>query len=161
MQKNVSRPQLATRAMQRVVVLAEVRRHVRCRQKTSLETVRPVVIRALDAIGEMAGALLTEPRPAMAADVEQRVNSARGVARDDDALVAQRAREVVAGVRNLIGSAGADPVAEIEALDLCAVEVGVGVEGPREGGVHTESLVLRSWSLALVCRTQGPGPRTD
>ena len=61
---------------------------------------------------------------------------ARRVARDDDALVAERAGEVVAGVRNLIGAAGADPAVEVEALELGAIEVRVGVEAPRQRGVH-------------------------
>ena len=55
------------------------------------------------------------------------------------ALVAERAREVVAGVRNLIGAAGADPAVEIEALQLRAVELGVGVEAARQCGVHARS----------------------
>ena len=46
------------------------------------------------------------------------------------------AGEVVAGVRNLIGAAGADPAVEIEALELGAIEVRVGVEAARQGGVH-------------------------
>ena len=138
--EDVPVPHVAAGPVQRVVVPAEIRRHVRRCEEASLETVRPVVIRALDAIGEMPLGLLAQPRAAMTADVEQRVNRARPVARDDDALVAERAREVVAGVRNLIGAPGADPAVEIEPLELGAIKVRIGVEAPGEGGVHRRSL---------------------
>ena len=138
------RPNLAAGAMQRIVVLRELGRHVRRREQLAVERVGPVVIRALDAIDEMTFGLIAQPRAAMAADVEQRVNLARRVARDDDALVAERAREVVAGVRNLIGAAGADPAVEIEALELGAIEVRVGVEAAGKGGVHSQARLLKA-----------------
>ena len=43
----------------------------------------------------------------------------------------RRTREVIAGVRNLIGASGADPAFDVEALQLRAVEIGIGVEAPR------------------------------
>ena len=113
--------------------------HVGRREEASFEIVGPVVIGALDAIDEVTLALLAESRTAMAADVEQRVNRACSIARDDDALVAECADEVVARVGNLIGAAGADPAVEIEALELRAVERGVGVEAARQCGVHARS----------------------
>src|SRR5207237_433063 len=83
--------------------------------------VGPVVIRALDAIDEVAFGLVAQPRAAMAADVEQRLDRAGSVARDDDALVAERASEVVARFWNLIGAAGADPAIEVEAIERSVI----------------------------------------
>src|SRR3954470_5084824 len=136
MDEHVSVPHFAAGAVERIVLLRKSRRHVRRRQQASLDPVGPVVIRALDAIGEMAFGLLAQARSAVPTDVEQRVNISRAAARDDDALVAERAREEVAGVRNLIGTTGADPAVEIEALELGAIEIRVGVETPRQGGMH-------------------------
>jgi len=50
----------------------------------------------------------------MPAHVEERVQRSRSIARDDEAFVAERSREVIAGARNLIGAAGADPAREKE-----------------------------------------------
>jgi hypothetical protein len=72
----------------------------------------------------------------VATDVEQRLNLAGTIARDDDAVVAERTDEEVTGVRNLAGAAGADPAREVEALELRAVEVRVGVEATRKSSVH-------------------------
>jgi hypothetical protein len=102
------------------------------------------VVRALDAIDEVAFGLLAEPRAAMAADVEERVHGARPVARDDEAFVAERAGEVVAGARNLIGAAGADPAPEVETRELGAIEVRVGVEPAGQRGVHDEQRRLNA-----------------
>ena len=77
MNEHVAVPHLAAGAVQRVVVLAEIRRHVRRGEQPSVEVVGPVVIRTLDAIDEMPFGLIAQPRAAMAADVEQRVNLAR------------------------------------------------------------------------------------
>ena len=52
----------------------------------------------------MTFGLLAQTGAAMAADVEQRMNRARPVARDDDAFVAERAGEVIARARDLIGA---------------------------------------------------------
>jgi len=155
----MSVPDLAARAVQRVLVLAEAGRHMRRRQQAALQIVGPVVIRALDAIDEVALGLLAEPRAAMAADVEERVHGARPVSRDDDAFVAERAREVVAGARNLIGAAGADPAPEVEARELGAIEVRVGVEPAGQRGVHGEKRTSNSAFDVMYSRAHDTTPR--
>lgn len=69
-------PHIAAGTMQRVFVLAEPRRHVRRREQAAPEIVRPRVIGTLDAIDEVTFGLFADPRPTMAAYVEQRVNLA-------------------------------------------------------------------------------------
>src|SRR5205814_10291285 len=67
----------------------------------------------------------------------------------DLAVVADRAREETAGIRNLIGAAHTDPAVEIKALELGAIKVGVSVETTRRSEEHTSELQsLRH----LVCR---------
>ena len=88
----------------------------------------------------MTFGLLAQTGAAMAADVEQRMNRARPVARDDDAFVAERAGEVIARLRNVIGAAGADPALKVEALELGAIESRVGVKAPGKRRVHAGSL---------------------
>src|SRR5262249_41089078 len=109
---------------------------VRRREEAAGEVVRPGVVRALDPSGEMPFGLLAQPCTAMAADVEQRVDRPLLVSRDDDAVVADRAREKVAGAWNLVGAPRADPAVEIETLQLGAIEVGVGVKLSGKGRVH-------------------------
>ena len=122
--------------MERVLVLAEIRRHVRRGEQAALEIVGPIVIRALNPLDEVPFGLLAQPRAAMPADVEQRVNRPGRVARDDHAVVAERPGEIVARVRYLIGAPRADPAIEVEALELGAIEVGIGIESPRQGRMH-------------------------
>jgi len=125
-------PHFAAGPMQRVLVLAESRRHVRRREQTACEVVGPRVIRTLDPFDEVTLGLFAQPCAAMTADVEQRVDLARSVARHDDTVVAKRAREVVAGLRDLIGAAGADPAVEKKAPELGAVEIRIRVESARK-----------------------------
>src|SRR5438094_3120675 len=120
-------PDVASRSVQRILVLPEIGRHVRRGKKPSAEIVRPRVIRTLNPIREMAVGLIADARAAMTADVEQRVHLSRSVAHDDDAFAGERAREVVARVRNLIGAPGADPAIEIETFELTAIEIRVGI----------------------------------
>src|SRR5262245_10729592 len=129
--EDVPVPGLAASSMERIVLLAEFRRHMRRREQPSIEVVRPRVIGALDATGEMTFRLLAQLCAAVTAHVEQRVDLTRSVARDDHAVVPKRAREVIAGVGNLIGAPGADPAVDVEALQLRAVEIRIGVEAPR------------------------------
>src|ERR1035437_6065576 len=131
-------PDVAAGAMQRVVRFAELRRHVRRGEQLSLKVVRPRVIRALNAIDEMAFGVRADPRAPMTAHVEHGVYPAGAVARDDQALVADRAREEIACIRNLVGAPGADPACEIQALELRLVERRIGVEMSRQRLVHTD-----------------------
>src|SRR5262249_7513050 len=134
--EDVAVPRFTAGSMQRELVFAEIRRHVRRREEAAGEVVRPGVVRALDPSGEMPFGLLAQPCTAMAADVEQRVDRPLLVSRDDDAVVADRAREKVAGAWNLVGAPRADPAVEIETLQLGAIEVGVGVKLSGKGRVH-------------------------
>src|SRR5690349_582577 len=122
--------------MQRIVLLAEVGRHVRRAEQTSGEVIVPGVIRTLDAIAEPAFRVRADARAAMAAHVEERANLAVLAAGDDDALLGEGAGEEIAGAGNLIDSAGADPPREIEAVELRSIEIRVGVEAPRQRGRH-------------------------
>src|SRR5438093_9848206 len=88
----------------------------------------------------------------MAAHVEERVNRARSIARDDDAVVGERAREVVAGVRDLIDASGANPPVEIKALELAAVEIGIRVESARKRRMHVDRIIQPAPTL---CRALG------
>src|SRR5262245_1366309 len=136
MDEDVSVPGLAACPMERIVLLAEFRRHMRRREQPSIQVVRPRVVGALDAAGEMTFRLLAQPCAAVTTDVEQRLDLARSIARDDHAVVPKRAREVIAGVGNLIGASGAEPAVDVEALQLRAVEIRIGVEAPRQCRVH-------------------------
>ena len=144
--------------MKRVVVSRETRRHVRRGEQLSVETVGPVVVWALDAVDEMPLGLIAQPRAAMTADVEQRVDLTGPVARDDDTFVTERARQIVAGVRNLIVAAGADPAVEVEALELRAVEVRIGVEAARQCCVHHRLIRGRRCGALYrgICSCQEP-----
>ena len=66
-------------AVQRVVLLAEVRHfvHVRRADQPAVEIVGPGVIRTLDAAGERPARLGAQPRAAVPADVVERVHAAR------------------------------------------------------------------------------------
>src|SRR5437660_7365742 len=94
------------------------------------------MIRALNTIDEVPLRVAADARAAVAAHVEQRVNTARLVARDDDALGRERTCEVVAGVRNLVGAARANPAIEIETLELQPIELGIRVEAARQRRMH-------------------------
>ena len=72
----------------------------------------------------------------MPAHVEERVKASRSTARDDQAFVAERSSEVIAGARNLIGAAGANPAGEKKAIDLGAIEARVGVKAAGQRGVQ-------------------------
>ena len=74
MDEDVSVPDLAAGAMERIVVLAELRRHVRRGEQPSIEVVRPRVVRTLNAIDEVTVGLLAQSRAAVTAHVEQRVD---------------------------------------------------------------------------------------
>ena len=95
--------------MQRVILLAKVRRHVGRREEASGQIVGPRVIRTLDATCQVTFRGLAQTRAAMPADIEQRIDRAGFVTRDDHALACDRAREVVAGVGNLISAPRANP----------------------------------------------------
>src|SRR5438876_12451948 len=95
----------------------------------------------------------------MAAHVEERVNRIRAIARDDDALAGERAREVVARVRNLIDASGANPAVEIKTFDLVTVEIGIRVESPRKRRMHVDRIIqpgptlrraLGRWDLTAI-----------
>ena len=109
----------------------------------------------------MAFWLIAQPRAAMAAHVEQRMHGAGHVARDDDAVVRDRTREIVAGVRNLIGSPGADPAIDEEALELAAIELGIGVKVSWKRAAHPRDssfAPFRSVFLPTVVRAASRAP---
>jgi len=136
MQKDIPLPDATTSAMQRVIIFAEPGRHVRRGQQPASQIVCPRMVGTLDALDEMPVGLLAQARAAMTAHVEQRVNGARRVTCDDDALAADRTGEIFAGSRDLIGAPGADQAVEVEAVELPAKEVGVGIESARQSLVH-------------------------
>src|SRR5262245_21873679 len=95
----------------------------------------------------------------MAAHVEECVDSIGLVTRDDDALVADGSREVIASVRNLIRTAGTDPAVEIKAVEFAAVELGIRIESPRKRLVHPPAIIqpgpqlrraLGRWDLTAI-----------
>src|SRR5262245_1627319 len=105
----------------------------------------------------MAFGRLAQPRPAVAADVEQRMNVARLAAHDDDAFVGNAAREVIAGIRNLIGAARANPPVHIKALELATVEIGVRKKMSRQRQMHHQT-VRRSPNVGEAARTSAKPP---
>src|SRR5262252_10012981 len=117
------------------------------------------MIWTLNPIDEVPAGLIADASAAMAAHVEERVDVSRSVANDDDALVADRTGEVVAGVRDLIGASRANPAIEVEAFELAAVEVRVGIESARQRRMHVTSgddsppglkRALGRWDLTAV-----------
>src|SRR5665213_478012 len=76
------------------------------------------MIRALDGLGELAGSRLAHPGAAMTARVVVRTNLSAPVAEHDDAVVAHRVEEVVAGVRDLRFAADAHPSPREDPLTL-------------------------------------------
>ena len=73
----------------------------------------------------------------MAADVQQRVQLAVAVARDDDRDVADAAREEVARLRSVLDGAGVLPAVPEDPLLLPPQQLGVGVPAPRQRALRS------------------------
>ena len=109
--EHVAVPDVDVDGAERDVVLAESRRavHVRRRDEAAVEAVGPGVIRALDALGEVALRLGAQPGAAMPAHVVEPAEPAAAVARDDDAFAGDLAQHVVAWRRQVLDACDTRP----------------------------------------------------
>src|SRR5262249_43997885 len=95
--------------------------------QAAVEVVRPRVVRTLNAAGQLAGRLREDPRAAMAADVVERADRARGVAGDDDVVAVDLANEILPRLLRVFGSARVEPHRSEERVELARQERGIGV----------------------------------
>jgi hypothetical protein len=89
----------------------------------------------------------------MAANVEKRLQRIIPITRNDYAFTRDLAQKIVARRRNLVGSPGADPGFAVEALELVAEEIGVGVVAGRQSrrnelGVRSRHSALSSQAIS-------------
>ena len=127
--KDVAIPNSSVHAVQRVVLATEAGAlvHVRRSHQPAIQAIRPPVITALDSAGERPFSSRDQPRTTMPANVIEGAHRAALVADDDDAFSRDLAQEVVARLRNLIGTARAHPCLTVEAFHLLAENFGIGV----------------------------------
>ena len=113
-------PFLDRGGMERIVRFVEALGllHVRRSEQASIGGVRPGVIGALDGLAELPRVFAAEPRAAMAAHVEEGAQRAGAIAQDDDRLVGDRTRHVIAGGSERRGAPDAIPAAGVDALQL-------------------------------------------
>src|SRR5579863_4664436 len=103
-------------------------------QQRPVEPIRPGMIRTGDAAaGERTFRRLAQACAAMPAHVVKSAHIARGVARNNDAFPGQLAQEVVARIGDGAVAPGADPPAEVKALDLLAKDFRICVIPRRQG----------------------------
>ena len=156
-EEDVAVPSAACTAMQRIVVLAEVRHfvHVRRADQPAVEIVGPRVIRALDAAGERAR---SSPCRAACRDGGRRCRTrglARRVARDDDAVAVHVADEDTGPARatSSVRPAQNHIVAE-QPVEL-ALEVAPDRCSTRAGSVRAPSGIT-SRGLTTIDRSRVP-----
>jgi hypothetical protein len=120
--------------MQRVVALVEALDlvHVRRAVQPPIEPVRPGVVWTLNGLRERSTRILTQPRPAMPADVVERANDSRAVTHDDQALTRDVRENVGAGLRDALLAADADPLPGEDALGFLGEDLGRRVVTPGE-----------------------------
>src|SRR5207247_9328248 len=66
--------------------------HVRCADQSSVQAIRPVMIRALDRLAEVAGLALAQARPAVPADIVESTHLSLLIAQDEDSHSSPAAR---------------------------------------------------------------------
>jgi len=106
--------------------------HVRCAEQFAVEGVGPAVIGALNARCKFALRFAAHTRAAVAADVVEGLQSAGGVACDNNAFVGDFGEEIIAGVGDLFGATDAHPHLREEGVEFVAKDVRVGVIASRE-----------------------------
>src|SRR6185437_12981663 len=84
--------------------------------QSAVQRIRPRMVRALDSLGEGAGGCLAHSRAAVAASVVVRADFPGSIAEYDYAVVADRVKEVVAGVGDLRFTPDAHPSPREDAL---------------------------------------------
>ena len=110
--------------------------HVRRGAQRAVEVVRPGVVRAAQALADLALGLLDDPRAAVAADVEERARDPVLAGDDDDAVGADLARHELARLVDRGDVADADPAAE----DLVDLPLEHPLIGERRGRQHRRLL---------------------
>src|ERR1700680_3666629 len=105
---------------------------MRSAKKPAIEPVSPQVIGALNSSAEVAFGLRAHARAAMPAHVIECADRAGCVAHHNEAFTGDLAEEIVAWVRDRIGSTGADPALAEELFHLLAMELGVSVVARRK-----------------------------
>src|SRR6185503_19318527 len=83
--------------------------HVRGAHERAVEAVGPGMVRALDPTGEVSGAGLAESRPTVPADVEESAEPIVLAPDEDEALARGFEKRVIAGRRQSVRPAGAEP----------------------------------------------------
>src|SRR6478736_321269 len=90
------------------------------------------MVGAADVPRKAALAFAAQSCTTVAANVVEGAHGSARIACDDDAFARDLAEEVVAGLKNGIDAAGAEPAAEIKAFQFGAEEGGIGVVARRQ-----------------------------
>ena len=142
--------------------------HVRRADQLTVQVVGPRVIRTDERLADVAGPLeiVDELRSAVAADVVEAAQLAGLGPHHEDRLACDVANDVVAGVRDLLGPAGTDPVAPPDPLSLTLVHLPAGVVAAFERGarvpgaaVFAEAIQRASVGLHIACSSGCVAPR--
>ncbi len=117
--------------------------------QAAVEIVGPLMIGADEPLCRAFGRR-ADARAAMPAGIVERADLPVAAADDDDRIVADLQREVVAGRRDLAIMAGEQPVAIEERLEIEPVELGIGIELPVEAHAGAASLEFGEHGVGRV-----------
>src|SRR4029079_3410010 len=101
--------------------------HVGSAHQTPVQSVAPAMVRTLDTARETSRRLGAHTSAAVSTDIIESPHRTGLVTGDDNAFSRKLSQKVVAGIRNMIGAANADPVAKIEKFELLGEQLGIGV----------------------------------
>src|SRR3954469_11210795 len=124
----MSVPNCSLHLVQRIIFAAESAAFLQMRRanEPAIETVGPTVISALVSPGKLPCPLGYHPRATVAAHIVKRADRLIVVTVDDNALTSNFTQEIVAGIRDLIGTPGANPRLAVEALPFITEKFWVG-----------------------------------
>ena len=117
--------------------------------QAAVQIVGPLMIGADEPLRRALGRG-ADPRAAMPARIMEGADRSVAAAQDDDRIVADLDREVVARRRDLAIVAGEQPVAVEEGFEIEAVELGVGIEFPVEAHAGAPGLKLGEHGVGRV-----------
>ncbi|MCY1497235.1 hypothetical protein D9M68_311950 [compost metagenome] len=122
---------LAMGRLETVVGRIEIRPHVAGEQQFSVQVERPLVIGA-DQSGDLALGLGAHLGAAMPAGIVECTDLAIPAAHHGDRVVADLQGQVLAGLLQLEGMAGEDPLPVPDSFEVLAIYLGVAVGGARQ-----------------------------
>src|SRR5579884_3970229 len=130
-EENVPLPNVHVHFVERVFRVIKALVHLGSASKSTVVSVSPAVIAALDSSRKATLTDRTDAGTTVAADVVKSSDAAAVIANYDDAFARDLAQKVVPGGRDLMGAPGADPRLRVEALEFAFENFRISVVASR------------------------------